>query len=114
VFCISIERPEVRKGQLLRLFRFEDWVIWPVNSDLKGDQTSHAFLWQRGLLRDIGTLGGDFAMSQWLDEDGGVDGASTTAEGAFHAFYWQGGKMHDLGSLNSNSRWQCARRAKTT
>jgi hypothetical protein len=74
VFCISIERPEVRKGQLLRLFRFEDWVIWPVNSDLKGDQTSHAFLWQRGLLRDIGTLGGDFAMSQWLDEDGGVDG----------------------------------------
>jgi probable HAF family extracellular repeat protein len=46
---------------------------WAVNngaamtghSTLSGDETYHAFFWQKGVITDLGTLGGPNSMSEW-------------------------------------------------
>ena len=72
-------------------------------SNLAGDQTCHAFLWERGSLLDLGTLGGIFSAAGWIDDSGEVVGAATTdAEATLRAFRWKNGHMTNLGSLNQN------------
>ena len=38
----------------------------------------HAYLWERGSLVDLGTLGGDFSNAFWIDDSGEVVGGATT------------------------------------
>jgi probable HAF family extracellular repeat protein len=65
------------------------------------------FLWRRGKLIDLGTLGGQqtalgFAVvgrSDRLNEYNQVAGTSQTASGDLHAFLWSDGHMRDLGTL---------------
>jgi probable HAF family extracellular repeat protein len=67
----------------------------------------HAFLWQRGRMRDLGTLGGAWSYvtqsevdtSRVLNERGHVVGYSETADRRPHAFLWRDGEMADLGTL---------------
>src|SRR5215471_13723418 len=55
--------------------------------NLAGDTTAHPFLWDRGVLTDLGTLGGTFGFSNWVNETGEAVGAATTqGDEAFHAF----------------------------
>jgi probable HAF family extracellular repeat protein len=71
--------------------------------------SQHAFLWQNGKMRDLGTLGGAYAAgSSAVDvgEAGQVVGSSYSATISYgqcgagvHAFLWQKGKMRDLGTL---------------
>jgi probable HAF family extracellular repeat protein len=70
-------------------------------SDLAGDLTSHAFLWdQESGMKDLGTLGGTFSQADALTEAGEVVGASTTLnDQRFDAFLWKDGVMTDLGIL---------------
>jgi len=69
-------------------------------SNLAGDQAGHAFLWERGALKDLGTLGGTFSAANGLNDEGMVVGqASLPGDTRWNAFLWENGKMRDLGNL---------------
>jgi len=67
-----------------------------------GNQT-HAFLWEHGVMRDIGTLGGLNSMGEDINELGEVTGSSTRAGGdgdekQWRGFVWSFGRMRDIGA----------------
>jgi probable HAF family extracellular repeat protein len=67
------------------------------------DAGTHGVLLQKGVLTDLGTLGGDMSWAVALNDNGQIVGYSTTADGATHAFLWQAGTMTDLGTLGGSS-----------
>jgi len=60
----------------------------------------HAFLWQNGVMTDLGTLGGTFSIAYAISDPGQVTGqASLNGDTVTHAFLWQNGVMTDLRTL---------------
>jgi len=76
-------------------------------SNLAGNQSHHAFLWNEGALMDLGTLGGDNSDAYWINDAGEIVGAADVpgTEQNHHAFLWQNGKMTDLGTAKG---WPCS------
>jgi probable HAF family extracellular repeat protein len=81
-------------------------------NDSTGLPTTHPFLWEKGQMRDLGSLGGtlalpsriDFPGGQILNSHGQVAGTSTLAgDMVEHAFVWTGEMMRDLGTLGGNN-----------
>ena len=69
-------------------------------SDLTGDQFQHAFLWQRNVIRDLGTLPGDVtSAATGINNRSQAAGVSVDAAGNPRAFLWQNGVMIDLNDL---------------
>ena len=65
---------------------------------------THAFLYRRGLLTDLGTLGGGLSVASGINDRGEIVGYSSIAsQGALHPFLYSHGLMRDLGTLGGNS-----------
>lgn len=57
----------------------------------------HAYLWDNGVTRDLGTLGGTMSLAFDLNNAGQVIGYSEMPDVTYHAFIWADGSMRDLG-----------------
>ena len=64
---------------------------------------THAFLWDNGIMTDLGTLGGNYSQGLGINDRGQVVGGSVTAGGQGHAFLWEKGVMTDLGTVGQRS-----------
>jgi len=70
-------------------------------SNLPGDQTFHAFLWDRDEgMKDLGTLKGYsfFSLANWINDAGEIVGESDSHT-ASRAFLWKEGVMTNLGTV---------------
>ena len=65
-----------------------------------GVPTQDPFLWERGKMTDLGTLGGTYGVPNWLNSHGQVVGFSNMPGDWFnHPFFWDKGVMTDMGTL---------------
>jgi len=68
-----------------------------------GIPTMDPFLWQKGVMRDLGGFGGTFGSSTWMNGRGEVVGFSDLAgDNAGHPFLWNGKRLIDLGTLGGD------------
>ncbi len=51
-------------------------------------QPHHAFLWENGVMTDLGTLGGRASYALALNERGHIVGYSSTGTGQYRATLW--------------------------
>jgi probable HAF family extracellular repeat protein len=70
-----------------------------------GNVYDRAFLWQNGVMWDIGTLGGLYSYGMSINDSGQVVGYSENANGQYHAFLWANGSMTDLGTLGGSDSY---------
>jgi probable HAF family extracellular repeat protein len=60
---------------------------------------SRAVLWERGQVRDLGTLGGRFSHATAINARGQIVGKADLSRVATHAFLYEANTMRDLGTL---------------
>ena len=63
---------------------------------------AHAALWDRGVVVDLGTLGGEFSVAVTINNRTQACGYSLTPEGTLRAFLWEDGVMTNLGAVGDD------------
>lgn len=83
-----------------------DWGQVVGDSNLAGDEYSHGFLWDRGVLRDLRPPqknGGNYSWVYWINELGDVVGGATLSGDELNdAILWRLGKPIDLGTIGQD------------
>ena len=71
-------------------------------STLPGDETWHAFLWDHGMMTDLGTAGGNVSEALAINDVGLVVGRSDFSPDSIyhHAALWRNGAIMDLGVVD--------------
>ncbi len=64
-----------------------------------GRPPAHAFLWEAGVVTDLGTLGGASSGAAGINDTGQIAGGAELPDGSEHAVLWDQGTMTDLGTL---------------
>jgi len=65
-----------------------------------GFPPGHCFLWRKGEMTDVGTLGGKISWAGGINNRSQVAGVSTLlGDNDFHAFLWEDGAFIDLGTF---------------
>lgn len=73
-----------------------------VGWSLNDDGSKRAFIWEDGVMKDIGTLGGKSSEAKDINSFGCVVGFSNLKRGLYHAFAYYKGAMHDLNTIESS------------
>ncbi len=91
------------RGQIVGWAKTDD-------QDMNGCLGQHAFLWEDGKMRDLGTLPGrenpnypKASYAEDINARGWIVGGSGMGYGPQHAVLWRGGKMVDLGPVGSEA-----------
>jgi probable HAF family extracellular repeat protein len=75
-----------------------------VTHDSTGLPTTHPFVWDRGRMYDVGTLGGSFAQGNGFNNRGEVAGFSLLqGDEILRPFLWSRGVLTDLGTLGGDT-----------
>ncbi len=73
-------------------------------ADTRSAGEAHAFLWQGGVMQDLGALPGDMRSEALAINDvQQITGCSYAAGGSSRGFFFQAGVMQDLGSLGGST-----------
>lgn len=88
------------RGQLIGISSLAEAPGACITAPFNGTPGCHAILWDRGVLTDLGTLGGKFSIANWINDEGEIVGvASNQNEQTVFAFVWKKGLMTNLGTL---------------
>lgn len=71
------------------------------NNQVVGHSSGRAFLWENGVMTDLGSLGTQ-SGAYGINDAGQVVGNTEVPGGGYHAFVWQSGTMTDLGTLGGS------------
>lgn len=75
-------------------------------NDTTGIPTLDPFVWEKGRMHDLGSLGGTLGFANWMNEAGQVAGfSSLVGDEIGHAFLWNGKRMLDLGTFGGDFSW---------
>lgn len=79
-------------------------LAWSVNDSgqVVGTSGFYAFLWEDGVMTNIGDLGGTRARAYHISNAGHIVGDSSDELGVYHAFLYFDGQMTDLGTIGGN------------
>jgi probable HAF family extracellular repeat protein len=74
-----------------------------VGNSQTADGYVRGFVWQGGVMKDLGTLGGRYSSATAINQKGQIIGNSETADGEGHGFILDNGVAIDLGDLGGGS-----------
>ncbi len=75
------------------------------NGQIVGVSGPHAFLYDSGTMKDLGTLGGATSYAYGINLESQIIGYADTAAGTTHAFLSDHGTMTDLGTLGGSNSY---------
>jgi probable HAF family extracellular repeat protein len=94
------------RGRVIGWFETGEWYI-----DVWGDivYPYHGFIWEDGVLTELGTLGGWTSAATWINDAGVVLGAADDAQDNRLPVMWREGHLRSLQTLATNAqRWKLA------